>query len=109
MAGLALKRGDIVRVADGKPRPAVIVQWDELITPTMILLCPLTSWVIEAAIYRPTVVPDPTNGLRAVSQIMVDRMGATHRDLIDGVIGRLGDEDILRLNIALTVTLDLGG
>lgn len=96
-------------MADGKPRPAVIIQWDQLPTPTNVLVCPLTSYLIDAPTYRPTVNPDATNGLQVVSQLMVDRLGFTRRDRIDGVIGQLGEADLLRLNLAITVTLDLGG
>ena len=109
MAGLSLKRGDVVRVAAGKPRPAVIVQWDQLPTPINVLICPLTSFLIDAETFRPTVVPDATNGLHIVSQLMIDRLGPVRRDQIDGVIGKLGEADVLRLNAAITVTLGLSG
>jgi mRNA interferase MazF len=103
---LALRRGDIVRIADGKP--AVVVQWDGLPTPTNILVCPLTSHLIDAPTYRPTLEPDAENNLLSTSQVMVDRLGFIRRDRIDGVIGRLGSTDLSRLNLALAVVLDLG-
>lgn len=108
MGGLALKRGDVVRVAEGKPRPAVIVQSDQLATPDRILICPLTSELVEAPLYRPTVMPDGENNLTAMSQLMVDQIGPARRARIDGVIGRLSADDLARLTNALALVLAIG-
>ena len=104
-----LKRGDIVRVADGKPRPAVIVQADGLPTPAMILICPLTSTLTDAPLYRVTLEPDAGNNLVTTSQCMVDRIGAVRRDRLDGRIGRMAEADMQRLNVALMLMLDVAG
>ena len=103
-----MRRGDVVRVADGKPRPAVIVQSDDLPTPEMLLICPLTSYLTDAPIYRIMVKPDARNGLLAPSQLMADRTGPIRRDRIDGVIGRLTESDLDRLATAPATILDLG-
>ncbi len=74
-----MKRGDIVVIVAhgklGRPRPAVIVQADELgdATTTM-LVCPITSDVTEKLPIRPIVEVDEGNGLRIRSQIMTDKM-----------------------------------
>ncbi|WP_245739007.1 type II toxin-antitoxin system PemK/MazF family toxin [Sphingomonas rubra] len=104
-----LKRGDIVRVAEGKPRPAVVIQSDWLVTPDRILLCPLTSQLIDAPIYRPTLVPDKGNGLLAPSQMMVDQIGAARRTRIDGIIGHLSFDDRERLSASLAIVLRIAG
>lgn len=107
MGGLALTRGDVVIVADGKPRPAVVVQADAILTPTLVLICPLTSDLTDAPLYRVTVEPSPANGLRATSQLMTDRTGPVRRDRIGGIVGRLNQADAERLNAALILILDL--
>ncbi len=103
-----MRRGDIVIIADGKPRPAVIVQADILATPVDVLICPLTSFLLDAPIFRLTVEPDSANGLTSVSQIMADKVGPARRDRIGKIAGRLASNDIARLDTALLVMLALG-
>lgn len=73
-----MTRGDLVTVAlpgdFGKPRPALINQSDLFNEshPTITLL-PLTSQIRSAPKFRLTIDPSPANGLRLVSQIMVDK------------------------------------
>ena len=85
----------------------MIVQSDSLATPREVLLCPFTSTLIDAPLYRLSVRPDDTNALVAVSQLMVDKIGPAMRDKIDGVIGRLSPADLYRLGTALAMILDL--
>ena len=102
-----MRRGDIVRVAEGKPRPAVVIQADYLPTPVEILICPLTTVVRDAPLYRLTVDASVENGLATTSQLMVDKIGPARRDRIDGVVGRLSEPDLSRLGEALTLMLDI--
>ena len=74
----------------------------------MLLICPLTSYLTEAPIYRLLVKPDALNGLHTPSQLMVDRTGPIRRDRIDGVIGRLRQTDLDSLKMALAIMLELG-
>lgn len=104
---LALSRGDVVLVAEGKPRPAVIVQSDRLPTPDATIICPLTSFLTDAPIYRPTIMPSAANGLLVPSQLMLDRINPARWSRIDRRIGRLPDDDLERLNNALAILLDL--
>jgi mRNA interferase MazF len=109
---VAVKRGDIIIVAYGdlgRPRPAVIVQADELGDQTMtIVACPVTSEVTEKLEIRPIVEPNAANGLRVLSQIMTDRILAVPRERVRQVIGNV---DLLtrdRLDSALLLVLGLG-
>ena len=103
-----MKRGDVVSVAMGKPRPAVIVQDDQFATPVDVLLCPFTSTILDAPIYRLHVPATPENGLEVDSQLMVDKIGPARRDRIDRVIGRLSDNDLARLTDAMAIMLGVG-
>ncbi|MFZ5995269.1 MAG: type II toxin-antitoxin system PemK/MazF family toxin [Thermodesulfobacteriota bacterium] len=92
-----LKRGDVVLVVApgsyGKPRPAVIVQTDLANeTHPSFVVCPLTSHLRDAPLFRPDVDPDRENGLAKPSQIMVDKIITLPREKVKEVVGRL-DED----------------
>jgi mRNA interferase MazF len=109
-----VKRGDIVvAVARGdytKPRPAVIVQSDLFnATHSSLLVCLLSTELIDAPLFRLTVSPSAANGLRDVSQIMTDKLLAMPRDRIRERIGAVDDETLLALNRALALMLGLAG
>lgn len=107
-----MKRGDVVVVVAqgdmGKPRPAVIVQADELgdIT-TSVLVCPMSSDLSGFHHLRPIVPPTATNGLRLPSQIMTDKVNSLRRDRVRRVLGSLDQSAIEHLNSALLVVLGL--
>ena len=68
-----MKRGDVVTVAAagdyGKPRPAVIVQTDALPeTHASVVICQMTSEIVDAPDFRVTIDPTKRNGLRVRSR-----------------------------------------
>ncbi len=102
---LAVARGDY-----GKPRPAVIVQSDLFnTTHASLLVCLLTTELIDAPLFRLSLEPTSTNGLRETSQIMVDKLLALPRERVRGQIGSADDETMLGLNRALALMLGLAG
>jgi mRNA interferase MazF len=108
---VAVKRGDIVIVAHGelgRPRPAVVVQADELgEATTTVLACPITTEIAEKLSIRPIIEAADTTGLRVRSQIMTDRMLAVPRNRVRRVIGIVDDATRNRLNGALLLVLGL--
>ena len=108
---MEVKRGSIVIVAHGefgRPRPAVVVQADELgDATTTVLVCPITSDVTERLPVRPNVEPNANNGLRLSSQVMTDKMFALPRDRVRRMIGLLDSNTSNRLDAALLVVLGL--
>jgi mRNA interferase MazF len=107
-----VKRGDVVTVAVaghyGKPRPAVVVQTDAFPQAHVsVVICQMTSDLSEAPDFRITVDPSDINGLRIRSQIMADKPVAVRRERISKAIGRLGEDDMRRLNIALAFVMGL--
>jgi mRNA interferase MazF len=58
---------------------------------------------------RLPIVPSARNGLRAASQVMVDEITTVSRKKLETRIGRLFDEDIVRVNRAVFVFLGLAG
>src|SRR6204780_5866648 len=70
-----MQRGDVVTVAAagdyGRPRPAVIVQTDAFPkNHASVVVCQLTSDLVDAPDFRVTIEPRPQNGLRLRSQVM---------------------------------------
>ena len=107
-----MKRGDIWTVAGGKdyagkPRPIVIVQDDSFDATDSITICAFTTDETEAPLFRLPVEPNERNGLRAACRLMVDKITTVPKAKIGEHIGRLDDEDILRLNQAVLVFLGL--
>jgi mRNA interferase MazF len=107
-----MRRGDIWTVSGGKdyagkPRPIVIVQDDSFDATDSITVCAFTTDKTEAPLFRLPVEPNEGNGLRATCCLMVDKITTVPKSKAGARIGRLGDEDILRLNQALLVFLGL--
>ncbi len=107
-----LKRGDLVVVAVpgdyGKPRPALVVQADVFNeTHASVTLVPVTSTLVDAALFRVTVEPSPVNGLRALSQIMVDKVTTVARARIGSTIGHLEDDLMLRVGRAMALWIGI--
>ena len=107
-----MRRGDLVLVAAagdyGKPRPAVVVQTDAFPqSHASVVVCQLTSEIVEAPDFRVSVDPSRGNGLRVRSQIMADKPVTVRRERVGRVIGRLGDDDVGRLNAALAFVMGL--
>ncbi len=105
-----MKRGEIWSVAahgayTGKPRPAVIVQDDRFDATASVTICALTTDPTAAPLFRLPTTPDQHNGLDQPSQLMVDKLTTVPRTSLGRHIGRLGEEDIARLDRAIVVFL----
>lgn len=93
----------------GKPRPVVIVQDDRFDATGSVTVCAFTSDPTEAPLLRLPVEPDEVNGLREPSRPMVDKLMTVPRSKLGERIGRLSDEDRLRLGRSLLVLPGLAG
>lgn len=107
-----MKRGEVWTVSGGapytgKPRPAVIVQEDRFDSTSSITLCAFTTDPIDAPLLRMLIEPTDRNGLVDASRLMVDKITTVPKSRLGRRIGELNDDDILRLNRALTVFLGL--
>jgi mRNA interferase MazF len=91
----------------GKPRPALIVQADQFAELGSVVILPLTSHMIDAPLLRLTVEPSADTGLRAPSQIMVDKPMTVKADKIGPVFGRLDDSIMVSVNRLLALVLGL--
>ena len=107
-----MKRGDIWTVSGGKGyagklRAAVIVQDDSFDGTDSITICAFTTDPTEAPLFRLAVEPNERNGLRTSSRLMVDKITTVPKSKTGERMGRLDDEDVVRLNQAVMVFLGL--
>ena len=107
-----MKRGDIWTVSGGrnyagKPRPVVIVQDDSFDGTDSLTVCAFTTDETDAPLFRLPVQQSEHSGLRANSRLMVDKITTVPKSKLGARVGRLNDEDILRLNQAMLVFLGL--
>ena len=107
-----MKRGEIWTAAGGKdyagkPRPVVILQDGRFDRTDSITVCAFTTDPTEAPLFRLPVEPSERNGLRARCQLMVDKITTVPKSKLRARVGRLTDEDMVRLNRALLVFLGI--
>jgi len=107
-----VKRGEIWTVAGGrdyagKPRPVVILQDDRFDITASMTVCAFTTDPSDAPLFRLPVQPNEPNGLHAVSRLMVDKITTVPKAKIGSRVGRLEDEDVVRLNRAVLVFLGI--
>jgi len=109
-----VKRGEVWTVGGGpdyagKPRPAVILQDDAFDATASVTICPFTTHAVDAPLVRLPIDPSQRNGLRAASHLMIDKITTVSKTKLQGRVGRLSDEDVVRVNRAVVVFLGLAG
>jgi mRNA interferase MazF len=107
-----LKRGEIWTAAGGKdyagkPRPIVILQDNRFDMTGSITVCAFTTDPTDAPLFRLLIEPSEGNGLRAVCRLMVDKITTVPKTKIGARLGRLADEDMVRVNRAVLVFLGI--
>ena len=103
-----MNRGDLVVVAIagdyGKPRPALVVQSDFFnATHASVTVMPVTTTIVDTPLFRLAIEPSTTNGLRSLSQIMVDKLTTVRAARVGKTIGHLEDDAMQRVNRALAL------
>ncbi|MYI69040.1 MAG: type II toxin-antitoxin system PemK/MazF family toxin [Boseongicola sp. SB0673_bin_14] len=108
-----MRRGELVTVAlqgdFGKPRPALIIQADQFADLGSVAILPITSTLVDAPLLRLTIEPAAENGLRAVSQIMLDKPMTVRAERIGPSIGQIDDTAMIGVNRSLALFLGLAG
>ena len=107
-----MRRGEVWTAAHGpgyagKPRPVVVIQDDHFTGTDSVTICAFTTDPVNAPLFRIPVAASESNGLRAASQLMVDKIVTVARQRLRKRIGRLEDEYLVRLNRAIAVFLGL--
>ncbi|MBU1226502.1 MAG: type II toxin-antitoxin system PemK/MazF family toxin [Actinobacteria bacterium] len=109
-----MRRGDIWTASAGsgyagKPRPVVIIQDDRFDATHSVTVCAFTTDPTEAPLIRLPVAPDAQNGLQIPCSLMVDKVTTVPRAKLGEQVGRLADEDMIRLGRAIVVFFGLAG
>lgn len=109
-----MKRGEIWTAAAGtgyvgKPRPVAIVQDDRFDATDSVSVCAFTSDPTEAPLFRLRIEPNDVNGLREPCSLMVDKITTVPRPKLGERVGRLNDEEMVRLGRAILVFFGLAG
>ena len=91
----------------GKPRPAVVIQNNIFPEHNSVTVCPLTSHLVDAPLFRINIAPDQENGLELDSQIMIDKIVSIPREKIGKQLGQLSEKRILEMNQALALWIGL--
>ena len=108
-----MKRGEIWTVAGGKdyagkPRPVVILQDDCFDMTDPVTVCAFITDPTDAPLFRLQIEPNEENGLRTGCRLMMDKITTVPKARLVGVrVGRLADEDMVRLNRAMLVFLGI--
>ena len=109
-----MRRGELWTVAGGldcasKPRPAVIIQDNSFSDTDSITVCLLTTDETDAPLIRILLQPNERTGLRQPSRIMIDKILTVQKSRVGARIGRVDDQDLIRIGHALIVFLGLAG
>jgi len=91
----------------GKPRPAVMIQADWFDALSTVVVLPLTSTLVDAAVTRIDVAPSDGNGLRLPSQIAIDRPQTVRYLKLGPTIGRFDNDMMLEVQRSLAVFFGL--
>jgi mRNA interferase MazF len=106
-----MKQGDIIAVSlpgnYGKPRPAVVVQSDDFAHLHSVTVLPLTSNVLSLERCRVVIEATEQNGLRELSQVMIEKATTVPRHKAGTFIGRLSSEDMAEVSRALALFFGL--
>jgi mRNA interferase MazF len=108
---MGLARGDLVTVAIAgdysKPRPALVVQDDAFSELPSCTVLQLTSDLQNFPLFRVVVAPTRENGLRLISQIMIDKAVTVRSEKIGRRIGRVSNDTVRQVDRALARFLGL--
>jgi mRNA interferase MazF len=114
VAGHRLTRGDVWTAAGGaaytrKPRPVVVIQDDRFDATSSVTICPLTSDPEPLPLFRVTIEPADSNGLRARSFVMADKISTVQRANLARRIGRLNADEMSAVERAILIFLGFSG
>lgn len=107
-----IHRGDVVTCVlsgeFGKARPAIVLQADLFnATHASVTVCPVTSHLLAAPLFRVSLSPRAGTGLKIESQAMVDKLSTVRLDRLGTIIGQLEADDLERVESAVMLWLGL--
>jgi mRNA interferase MazF len=76
-------------------------------THQSVTVCPLTSDLRDAPLFRLDIAPAAANGLKKPSQVMIDKVVSLPAERIRPAIGKLNDPQVAQVSSALRLWLAL--
>ena len=73
-----------------------------------VIVCPLTSTLRDAPLFRIQLDPSETSGLSLPSQVMVDKIQAVSLKRLGRHIGRVTGAELMQLNRTLAFVVGMG-
>ena len=92
----------------GKPRPALVVQSDELTGLASVVLAPLTSHLSQDSQFRIDASAGAESGLLRPSQVMTDKILSVPCQGLGPRIGSVDADTLAQVDRALAALLGLG-
>jgi len=86
-----------------------IIQDDRFDATDSVTVCAFTTDPTEAPLFRIRVEADDINGLREPCSLMVDKVTTVPRSKLGERVGRLDDQQMVRLGRAILVFFGLAG
>ena len=106
-----MRRGTIVTAVlsndYGRPHPALVIQSDLFAEHPSTTVLPITSDLEQAPLVRVRMHPSPANGLRKVSDVMVDKIQSLPLRRIGSEIGTADAETMDKVMMALALFLGM--
>jgi len=105
-----MMRGDLVTVTlqgdFGKPRPALVIQ-SEAFNPTheTVIVLLVSSYLVDAPLFRVTIEPSEENGLKQTSQVMIDKVMTVKKERLGDVFGHLEKKSVSEVNRLIAVIM----
>lgn len=92
----------------GKPRPAIVVQDDNLAGLATVIVCPMTSALrIDLPEFRVKIAKTSRSGLEFTSYVMIDKPSIVPKEKLGDAIGRASAAEMAEVSTALAVLLGL--
>lgn len=110
---MGLTRGAVViaslRDPSGKPRPFLVLRSDHFADNKLVTLLAITATLIDAPPLRVPLQPTAENGLREVSQVMIDHIQSLRVEGVRQMIGRITGAELRAVERAVAVYLGFAG
>jgi mRNA interferase MazF len=92
-----------------RPRPVQVVRDDSFDAPASIAVCPFIANPVDVPRPRIPIEPSAANGLDRTSSLMIEEIATVPKTNLNQLLGRLPDEEMLKLNRSVTVFLGIAG
>jgi mRNA interferase MazF len=87
----------------------IILQDDRFDMTESVTVCGFTTNTTDAPLFRLPIAPNDSDGLQMECRVMADKITTVRRQRFGSRIGRLVDDDVMRLNRAGVVFRGIAG